>query len=283
MVPYLVSPAWVFDNLHNPDIKIIDASMHMTDTGRIGYKEYDEQHIENAVFFDIERIVDTKSPLPHMLPDDAHFSKAMSILGIGNEHHIVVYDNSPLHSGLRVWWMLREFGHENVSYMDGGLTKWVNEGYPLTTKRSSPVTTKFTATLQSAYIRDAMDIFDNITSKKEQVMDARASARFTAKVHEVRANLRSGHIPGSINVPFFSLFDTDGTMLDADELLEIFTEAGTDFDRPIITTCGSGITACVLLMALKLIGKDDVSVYDGSWSEWGGLSEDIAPIVTGSD
>ena len=284
MVPSLVSTAWVWDNIENSEIKIIDASWHMPDSGRSALSEYEESHVKNAVFFDINRIVDTDNPVPHMLPDETFFAETMSCLGISNKHHIIVYDSSPLHSGLRLWWMLRAFGHEKVSYMDGGLPKWINEGNSLTAIKAAIVATKFKATLQPKFVRHIDNIFENITTKKEQIIDARASARFTAKVSEPRADLRSGHIPGSINVPFSTLFDKDdGTMLDAKEILSIFTEAGTNFDRPIVTSCGSGVTACALMMALKLIGKEDVAVYDGSWSEWGSLTEDIAPVVTGCD
>lgn len=284
MIDSLVSTAWLLDNIDNPKVKIIDASWHMPDSGRSAVSEYEEQHIKNAVFFDIDRIVDTNNPSPHMLPEESFFSESLSALGIGNEHHIIVYDSSPFHSGLRVWWMLRAFGHEDVSYMDGGLTKWITDGYPLVSDKSAPAPAKFIAALRSELVKNSTDIFENITTKKAQVIDARASARFTAEMEEPRAGLRSGHIPNSINIPFISLFDdNDGTMLGTDEIRDIFTNAGTDFNRPIVTSCGSGVTACALMMALKSIGKDDVAVYDGSWSEWGSLSEDIAPVSIGSD
>lgn len=284
MIDSLVSTALVLDNIDNPKVKIIDASWYMPDSGRNAISEYEGQHIKNAVFFDIDRIVDTSDPSPHMLPEQAFFAESLSDLGIGNEHHIIVYDSSPLHSGLRVWWMLRAFDHEDVSYMDGGLTKWISDGYPLISVKSTPSPANFVATLRPERVRNFAKVFKNLTSKKEQVIDARPSARFTAKTKEPRADLRSGHIPNSINVPFNSLFNgDDGTMLSSDEILDIFTDAGTDFNRPIVTSCGSGVTACALMMALKLIGKDDVAVYDGSWSEWGSLSEDIAPVAVGSD
>lgn len=284
MIDSLVTTAWLLDNIDNPKIKIIDASWFMPDSGRSAISEYEGQHIKNAVFFDIDHIVHTSNPSPHMLPEEAFFAESMSALGIGNEHHIIVYDSSPLHSGLRVWWMLRAFGHEDVSYMDGGLTKWIADGYPLVSAKPAPAPTKFIATLRPALVRNSTEILKNITSGNEQVIDARSSARFTAETEEPRAGLRSGHIPNSINVPFSSLFnDNDGTMLSTDDIRSIFTGAGTDFNHPIVTSCGSGITACALTMALKLIGKDDVAVYDGSWSEWGSLSEDIAPVAIGSD
>lgn len=283
MAPSLLSTAWVWDNIDNPEVKIIDASWHMPDSGRNALQEYKAGHIKNTVFFDIDLVVDKNSSLPHMLPDEASFADTMSALGIGNDHHVIIYDSSPLHSGLRVWWMLRAFGHGKVSYLDGGLNKWSAEGLSLTSENSDPVAVQYIATLRPDLVRNAADILENIITKNEQIIDARAPGRFTAKVSEPRADLRSGHMPGSINVPFFSLFDSDGTMQDAEEILDIFTDAGADFDRPIITSCGSGVTACALMMALKLIGKEDVAVYDGSWSEWGGLSEDIAPVVTGSD
>lgn len=284
MVDSLVTTAWVLDNIDNPKVKIIDASWFMPGSGRSAISEYEGQHIKDAVFFDIDRIVDTSNPSPHMLPEEAFFAESLSALGIGNEHHIIVYDSSPFHSGLRVWWMLSVFGHEDVSYMDGGLTKWIADGYPLTSIKPAPAPAKFIATLRPALVRNSTELFENITTKNEQVIDARASARFTAEIEEPRAGLRSGHIPNSINVPFVSLFDeSDGTMLSSDEIRGIFTDAGTDFSRPIVTSCGSGVTACALTMALKLIGKDDVAVYDGSWSEWGSLSADIAPVAIGRD
>ena len=284
MINPLVSTTSVLDNIDNPKIKIIDASWHMPDSGRSAVSEYEEQHIKNAVFFDIDRIVDTSNPSPHMLPEESFFAESLSALGIDNEHHITVYDSSPLHSGLRVWWMLRAFGHENVSYMDGGLSKWITGGYPLVSEKSTPVPAQFIAKLRPELVKNSAAIFENIATKNEQVIDARSSVRFTAEVKEPRAGLRSGHIPNSINIPFTSLFnDNDGTMLSPDEIRNIFIKAGTDFNRPIVTSCGSGVTACALMMALKLIGKDDVAVYDGSWSEWGSLHEDIAPVAIGSD
>jgi len=280
MTQSLVSAHWLKDNMNCPNIRIIDASWHLPDSGKNGYVDYLKCHIKNAVFFDIDIIVDEHSSLPHMLPSEEKFSKAMNALGINNDHHIIVYDSSPLHSSMRLWWMLKVFGHNKVSYMDGGLSKWLHEQYPVTSDVPTQEVSEFSSKLQPALIRSATDIFENIHSKKEQLIDARASGRFYSKISEPRLGLRSGHIPNSINIPFFELFDVDGTLLDTEELLDIFTEAGTDLNRPIITSCGSGVTACALMFALKLIGKEDVSVYDGSWSEWGGLPNAVAPIVT---
>lgn len=281
MVSSLVSTSWVKDNIDNPDVKIIDASWHMIDSGRTGAREFQHRHIKGASFFDLDVIADTESYLPHMTPDAETFSKAMSSFGVTNEHHVIVYDDSIFHSGLRLWWMFRAFGHEKVSYMDGGLSKWLKEGLPVVEDITKPEPTEFTANLDPGYIRNAQDIFENITSKAEQLIDARTSARFTAEVNEPRVGLRSGHIPGSINIPFEKLYNDDNTMKDAISLLEIFNEAGTDFSRPLVTTCGSGVTACSLIMALNRMGRVYNAVYDGSWVEWGGLSEDVAPVVTG--
>ncbi len=283
MTELFIAVSKVWQKINNPDIKIIDASWHLDKSVPTGGEQFQKQHIAGACFFDINLVADTSSDLPHMMPDQASLSQAMSSFGIGNDDHIIVYDNSILHTGLRLWWMLKAFGHKKVSYMDGGLAKWMKEGHPVTHETSPPAPTRYVATLDPEFIRNADQIYKNITTKNEQVIDARSNPRFTAETKEARAGLRSGHIPESINVPFNLLFNEDGTIKNSDEIEGVFKAAGTDFTRPLITSCGSGVTACILLAALNIIGKKDVSVYDGSWTEWGGLGQDVAPVVTGKD
>jgi thiosulfate/3-mercaptopyruvate sulfurtransferase len=233
-------------------------------------------HIPGAVYFDIDAISDRTSPLPHMLPSPEQFSAQVRKLGLGDGNRIVVYDGIGLFSAARVWWMLRVFGHEDVAVLDGGLPKWKAENRPLEQGTPAPRERHFTARVNSLLVRDLDDVRHNIETGREQVLDARAKGRFLGRDPEPRQGLRAGHIPGSSNLPFGDLLDPDtGTMLPADVLRARFVAAGIDLGRPIVTSCGSGVSACALALGLHLLGARQVAVYDGSWTEWGGRSDTL--------
>ena len=270
----LVSTEWLAAHLAAPDVRVVDASWTMPADGRDPKAEFAEGHIPGAVFFDIDEISDSASPLPHMLPAPEKFSARARRLGLGDGNRIVVYDGSGLFSAARVWWMFRAFGHDDVAVLDGGLPKWQAEGRPLEAVAALPRERHFTARMNTMMLRDLDQVRRNIDSGRWQLLDARAAGRFDASVPEPRADLRGGHIPGSLNLPYDSLLDPqDRTMLPAETLAARFREAGIDMARPVITSCGSGITACVLALGLHLLGHRDVAVYDGSWTEWGGRDD----------
>jgi thiosulfate/3-mercaptopyruvate sulfurtransferase len=230
------------------------------------------------VFFDIDDIADAASPLPHMLPDAAKFSSRMRRLGLGDGTRIVLYDNNKYSASARAWWMLRLFGHPEVAVLDGGLAKWRAEGRPLTDEPVTPKAAHFTARQNNLLVRDLEQMRANVPSRREQVVDARSRGRFAGTEPEPRAGLRGGHIPGSVCLPHLELIATDGTLLPEPELRRRFAAAGVDINGPVVTSCGSGVTASTLALALYRLGRDDVAVYDGSWSEWGGRSD--TPVET---
>jgi thiosulfate/3-mercaptopyruvate sulfurtransferase len=276
----LVSTEWLAEHLEAPDVHVVDASWYLPAMQRDAKAEYAEAHIPGAVYFDIDEIADTDNPLPHMLPSPEKFSSRVRRLGLGDGVRIVVYDGMGLFSAARVWWMFRYFGHEDVAVLDGGLPKWRAEGRPLESLDPMPRDRHFTARVNGLLVRDFDQVKANIDSSREQVLDARSAGRFTGSEPEPRAELRGGRIPGSLNLPFNELVDPDtGTMKPADELRRAYEAAGVDFNRPVITSCGSGVTASALTLGLYLLGHRDVAVYDGSWTEWGG--RDDAPIETG--
>jgi thiosulfate/3-mercaptopyruvate sulfurtransferase len=276
----LVSTEWLAEHLSAPDVHIVDGSWYLPTMNRDAKAEYAEAHIPGAVFFDIDEIADTDNPLPHMLPSPEKFSSRVRKLGLGDGVRIVVYDGMGLFSAARVWWMFRYFGHEDVAVLDGGLPKWRAEGRPLEGLDPMPRDRHFTARVNGLLVRDFDQVKANIASGREQVLDARSAGRFAGAEPEPRAGLRSGRIPHSLNLPYGELVDPKlGTMLPADALRKKYETAGVDFGQPVITTCGSGVTASALTLGLYLLGHQDVSVYDGSWSEWGG--RDDAPIDTG--
>ncbi len=239
-----------------------------------------KEHIPGALFFDIDDIADEKSPLPHMLPSTTKFASRMKKMGIGDGMDIVAYDSEGLYSAARVWWMFRAMGHESVRVLNGGLKKWKAEGRPLEdgepAKRSER---HFTPTFNAALVRDVNDVKALIGSPAAQIVDARAAARFAGTAPEPRQGLRSGHIPSSRNVPFQSLLNADGTLKSAPELSKIFAAAGVDAGKPVVASCGSGVTAGVIALALAVLGRPDAAVYDGSWTEWG--ADKSLPIETG--
>ncbi len=273
----LVSTEWLAANLTNTGLRIVDASWYMPDQERDAKAEFTARHIPGAVFFDIDEIADRESALPHTMPDAEAFAASVGALGIGNGHKVVAYDGHGLFSAGRAWWMFRAFGHGNVAILNGGFPKWLAEGRATEPGAPQPPPARFDARLAPGVVKNFDQLLANIESREYQVIDARGHGRFTASVPEPRAGLRGGHIPGSVNLPYGDILKTaDGTLLAAPELAQKFTEIPVDMTAPVITTCGSGVTAAALTFALHLLGKDDAAVYDGSWSEWGGRED--APV-----
>ena len=273
----LVGGEWLAARLEAPDVRVVDASWFLPGGDRDAKAEYTERHIPGAVFFDIDEIADAASPLPHMLPDPETFSNRMGKLGLGGGARIVVYDSGSWMAAPRAWWMFRVFGHDDVSVLDGGLAKWRAEGRPVDDAAVMPRERHFTARMNTLLVRDLEQMRDNVERGREQVLDARSSGRFAGTDPEPRPGLRSGHIPGSVNLPYGGLIDADtGALLGSGALNQAFAAAGVARGRPVVTTCGSGVTAGVLALGLHLAGHGDVAVYDGSWSEWGG--RDDTPI-----
>lgn len=278
-VPTLVETDWLASQLDNPSVRIVDATWMLPNAGRKGIEDFNAGHIPGAVFWDIDAIADPASSLPHMMPDEATFEQHMNTLGISNDHHVVVYDNVSMMTSARVWWALRAFGHDRVSLLDGGAVKWRAEGRALSTDAPAIADTSFKARFDPAMVRSLDDVSANLETGTEQVLDARSAGRFAAAEPEPRPECRSGHIPGSFNLPFNTLIDpATSTIRPAAELSASLAKAGIDNARPVVTTCGSGITACVLALAMHLTGKDDVAIYDGSWTEWGSRTD--TPVET---
>jgi thiosulfate/3-mercaptopyruvate sulfurtransferase len=277
---WLAETDWLASHLDAPDLVILDGSMHLPTTKRNAKAEYLEAHIPGALFFDIEEISDETSPLPHMLPSPTKFASRMKKMGIGDGMHIVVYDSEGLYSAARVWWMFRTMGHEEVRVLNGGLKKWKGEGRPLEDNQARQRTPRhFTPVFNAGLVRDKSEVKALIDHPAIQIVDARAAARFEGTAAEPRAGLRSGHIPSARNVPFTRLVNPDGTLKSASELLDIFAAAKVDPDGPVVASCGSGVTAGVIALALAVLGRPDAAVYDGSWSEWG--ADPALPIQTG--
>ncbi|MEL7047744.1 MAG: 3-mercaptopyruvate sulfurtransferase [Pseudomonadota bacterium] len=276
----VVETDWLQEHLDAPDLLILDGSWHMPASGRDGKQDYLQGRIPGAVFFDIDDIKDPASPLPHMLPSSVQFSSQMKKLGIGDGFRIVVYDGSGIFSAARVWWMLRVMGHVDVKVLNGGFPKWVSEGRPI---EDGPPTHRaqvhFTAQFNNALISDIDDMRTYIKGGGPQIVDARPSARFKGEADEPRAGLRRGHMPNARNVPFNQVLNDDGTLKSADELRGIFEAAGLDPAKDVVATCGSGVTASVLALALARCGQSQAAIYDGSWSEWG--QDNGLPVATG--
>ena len=276
--PALVDTGWLHEHLGDSGLRIVEATWYLPTVDREGIDDYRNAHIPGAVFWDIDAICDPDSALPHMLPGEAAFADHMARLGISNDDHVVVYDNSGMQTSPRVWWTLRVFGHRRVSVLDGGMRKWRAEGRPVAADAPAVAPARYTATLDASMVRSIQDVRGNIESRSEQVLDARSAGRFAGTEPEPRPQCRPGHIPGSLNLPSATLVDPEtGTFRGAAELDARFAEAGLDLRSPVITSCGSGVTACVLALGLHLLGKGDVAVYDGSWTEWG--SSDM-PVET---
>jgi thiosulfate/3-mercaptopyruvate sulfurtransferase len=269
-VPALVSTAWLAENIGRPDVAVIDATYHLPTVPRDARAEYAAAHIPGAAFFDIDAVSDHATSLPHMLPSPDAFAAAVAALGIGDRDHVVAYDAYGLFSAARAWWMFRVFGHDGVSVLDGGLPKWRREGRPVSAALPSRPPGTFAPRFRPELVRSKDQMLANLRSKAEQVIDARSVGRFRGADPEPRPGLRGGHIPGSRNLPHTRLVDPDElTVAPPEDLRDMFARAGIDPQRPVVASCGSGVTACVLALGLHVIGAERVAVYDGSWSEWG--------------
>ncbi|XP_030524173.1 thiosulfate/3-mercaptopyruvate sulfurtransferase 1, mitochondrial-like isoform X1 [Rhodamnia argentea] len=290
----VVSVDWLHANLREPDLKVLDASWYMPDEQRNPIQEYQVAHIPGALFFDVDGIADRTTNLPHMLPSEQAFAAAVSSLGIQNKEGVVVYDGKGIFSAARVWWMFRVFGHERVWVLDGGLPRWRASGYDVESSASGDAILKASAAseaIEKVYQGQAVgpitfetkfqphlvwtldQVKGNIEEKSHQHIDARSKARFDGSVPEPRKGIRSGHVPGSKCVPFAQMLDSSQTLLPPDELKKRFDEEGISLESPIVTSCGTGVTACILALGLHRLGKHDVAVYDGSWTEWGAESD----------
>jgi thiosulfate/3-mercaptopyruvate sulfurtransferase len=284
--PVLVDTGWLASHLDAPDLVVLDGSLHLPTAKRDPKAEYAAAHIPGALFFDIDDLSDEKSPLPHMLPSTVKFTSRMKAMGIGDGMRIVVYDTEGLWSAARVWWMFRVMGHRDVTVLDGGLKKWRAEGRALTDEPPRARTHRhFTPRFNAELVRDKDDMLALLKVPPvvtfAQIVDARAAGRFDGSVPEPRAGLRSGHIPGSRSVPISSLLNADGTVKPVAELAALFAAAGVDPRLPVVATCGSGVTACAVALALAQLGHPNTAVYDGSWTEWGDAGAGT-PVATGA-
>ena len=264
----LVTTEWLANELDATDLRVVDASYFLPEHKRDAAADYEAGHIPGAVFMDLAEIADLSSPLPAMLPSPEKFASRMQSLGLGDGSRIVLYDDSPLHTSARAWWMLRTFGAHDVAILDGGIAKWKAEGRPLATGKESLRHRHFTVWADDNGLRTLDQMKANVDSGAEQVVDARSAARFTGEEPDPRPATHAGHIPGSKNLHYSTLFNADGTWKSPDALKAAFEAAGIDLAKPVVATCGSGITAGVLVFAAQLLGND-AALYDGSWAEWG--------------
>jgi thiosulfate/3-mercaptopyruvate sulfurtransferase len=277
----VVSAEWLRSHLTAPDVRVLDCSYFMPGSPQTGRQIYDAHHIPGARFFDIDDVADTDSSLPHMLPSPEKFSSRVRRLGLGDGHRVICYDQNGFLASARVWWMFRAMGHGDVAVLDGGFEAWRNAGGAV--EDLPPhfhADRHFTVRPRRDLGRDIGQMKSTATTKTAQIVDARAAPRFRGEVEEPRPGLRRGRIPGSINVPFATVVAPDGRMKSEDELKAVFDKAGVDLSKPIVNTCGSGVTAAILALAQSLAGHDDAAVYDGSWSEWG-KPESETPVETG--
>lgn len=277
----LVSTAWLAEHLGDPALKVVDTTTFLPTANRDARSEYLAGHIPGAVFADIDWLSDETSPLPHTFPSTAQFAERLGSLGIGSEHAVVVYDSSGQNfSAPRLWFMLRAFGHERVAVLDGGLRRWTLDGRALERGPVAVTPARFIPRFDASRLRDRGAMEANVRSAREQVVDARSPGRFAATEPEPRAGVRGGHIPGSRNVHYATLVRDDGTLREPAALRAIMDAAGVALDRPIVASCGSGVTACAVVLALEVLGARETAVYDGSWTEWGGRSD--TPVETGA-
>ena len=265
----LVSTAWLAQHLRDPDLRVLDASWYLPDAGRDPKAEYAAGHIPGARFFDIDEISDQRSPLPHMAPPPEKFISRMRAMGVGDGHQVVVYDGAGIFSAARVWWTFRLMGKTDVAVLDGGLPKWRAEGREIEDMAPIMRDRHMTVSRQNQLVKDVTQVAHAAKLREAEIIDARSPARFAGTAPEPRAGLRSGHIPGARNVPYATLLNPDGTMKPVPALRAVFEAAGVDLSKPAITTCGSGISAAILTLALERIGHRDHALYDGSWAEWG--------------
>ena len=267
-LPTVVTTEWLAKELGAPDLRVLDGTWHMPQLRRDARAEFAQGHIPGAAFFDIDAIADPTTTLPHMLPTAEAFAAAVGDLGVGSGDRVVVYDTRGVVSAARVWWTFRVFGHDSVAVLDGGLRAWKAGGRPLETGAPTPPRREFHARRRPELVRDLDAMRRNLATRAEQVLDARSRGRFAGTEPEPRPGLRGGHIPGSLNLPYETLYRPDGTLLPPDGLRAAIEAAGVDLGKPITTSCGSGVTASVLALALHLVGVPRVAVYDGSWTEW---------------
>ena len=277
MTDPLVSTDWLA--AHLGEVQVVDATWFMPGEGREGHADYLAAHIPGAIFFDIDAIADKTIDLPHMLPTAEVFAEAAGQLGLSRDATVVAYDSFGIRSAARVWWTLRVMGFDKVVVLDGGLKKWLAEDRPTESGQSTLPSTTLSPSLDTRLVRDVEAVKNLLQSKAAQLVDARGAARFRGEAPEPRAGLRGGHMPGARNTPFDSLLNADGSMKTAEELRPLFAAAKVDLGAPIVTTCGSGVTASVVALALARLGREDVAVYDGSWTEWGGRTD--TAVVTG--
>jgi thiosulfate/3-mercaptopyruvate sulfurtransferase len=276
----LVSTDWLSARIDDPKVKVIDASFKLPGVLPLPLDDYLAAHIPGAVFFDVDAISNHSDPLPHMYPDAAQFARDVAALGISSGDTVVAYDSGGWVAAPRAWWMFLSFGHPDVKVLDGGLKKWLREGRPTHSGTVTPKPGKFQAKFDSSFVRSQQQLVGNLKTHAEQLVDARPRARFEGTVAEPRPGLRSGHIPGSRSVPYAELFDAStGAMKPLEDLRKAFAGAGVDLTKPTVTTCGSGVSALVVTLALYRLGVRGSALYDGSWSEWG-LS-DGPPVATG--
>jgi len=276
----LVTTDWLAAHINDPNIRIVDATFKMPGVLPLPKDDYLAAHIPGAVFFDVDAVSDHSNPLPHMFPSAEQFGRDVGALGIGNDDTVVIYDAGGWVAGPRAWWMFLAYGHDKVRLLDGGLKKWRAEGRKLESGEVTPRPATFKARFDARRVRSMEQMVANLAKHAEQVIDARATERFEGRVPEPRPGLRSGHIPGSRSVPYNNLFDAaTGTMKPLADLRAAFAGAGVKLDAPIVTSCGSGVSAAVLTLALYRLGIENPAVYDGSWSEWGKL--DGPPVATG--
>ena len=276
----LVSTGWLAIHLNDANLCLLDATFTLPGVSPTAAELYQSRHIPGAVYFDIDHVADEKDPLPHMLPKPAEFARMVGKLGVGDDSRIVIYDSTGMNSACRAWWMLRIMGHP-AAILEGGLGKWRAEGRPLTATVPAPTERRFTPRFDKNLVRDKAALMANLASKREQVVDARSAGRFAGTAPEPRPGMRSGHIPGSLNLPWEKLSDPKtGVPLPPAALDKTLSAAGIARDKPVVTSCGSGVTACVIAFAMHLSGWPDAAIYDGSWSEWG-LPGDT-PVATGA-
>ncbi|MGH1350378.1 MAG: 3-mercaptopyruvate sulfurtransferase [Methyloligellaceae bacterium] len=276
----LVETSWLNENTGRDDIKIIDATWYMPGFPENAYDQFTSDHIPGSVFFDIDAISDKSTDLPHMLPSTQQFASAVNEMGISNDNHVIVYDRLGIFSSPRVWWTFKVMGHDNVSVLNGGFKKWISEGYPVESGKTSIIPGKgYTANRRPTLVSGFDSLLKHIKENQDiSILDARPGDRFAGLAEEPRPGLKKGHMPGAVNLFFGDLINSNGTFKSVEELTNILKNKNIATDKPVITTCGSGITASILFLALYLTGAENLSVYDGSWAEWGAHDQSIIEL-----